>query len=172
MAMSQAAGGVFKSVIQRKGVRQFVKFCIVGATSTAINLAVFSFLIYGLRLKQVLLGALADNPSLRSFVEAHHLYVHCAVVVAFVLAVTNGYIWNSRWTFRGVSQAAQHTLYIKFVLVNVIGLCLNLAIVTVVLRLWHVTDDRSLVPLFAQLLATAVVVFWNFLANKYWTFKS
>ena len=152
-------------MFQRRGVRQFIKFCIVGASSTLIDFSVYLLLIEGLHL-QTLIGSLTlARPAAQS--------------ISFLFAVTNGFIWNNRWTFRGSGGGAVHSRYGKFVLTNGIGLSLNLLILTLVAHavpaaVTHLLDPYLDDPagFVGKVAATAVVVFWNFTASKYWTFKS
>jgi len=140
------------TLLQRQALRQFVKFCIVGASSFTINFA----LLYLLH---------------RQF----HLHVIAANTIAFMVAVTNGYVWNRRWTFKAVGLRRQREQYAMFVGVNVVGLGLNTAIVAGVLRLltgsWSPRHTPGSQLLAATVVATAVVVFWNFYANRHWTFR-
>lgn len=137
---------------KRPAIRQFVKFCIVGASSFTIDYGV-SFLLH--------------------FYAGMNLQL--AKTISFMLGVTNGFFWNNRWTFQNVGSRAAHEKYALFFAVNVVGWVLNLAIVTAVV--WAETgtlaNQQPSKPIFllATLIATFVVVFWNFFANKHWTFK-
>jgi len=162
MTVEAASGGV-KRVLQRRGVRQFVKFCIVGASSTLIDFTVYLSLMEGLRL-QAFVGV----------VLARIL----AATSAFGVAVTNGFFWNNHWTFRGSTAGSVPGRYARFILTNVIGLCLNVTILTIVSQVVPAALVRLLDPylhdpagLVGKVSATAVVVFWNFTASKYWTFR-
>ena len=73
-------------LIEKPIVRQFVKFCIVGASSTLVDKGT----LYAL-----LKWAEANAP--------HVPWWACATL-SFCLAVTNGFFWNRRWTF----QAGAH----------------------------------------------------------------
>jgi putative flippase GtrA len=153
--------GTFQTVLQRRGVRQFVKFCIVGASSTLIDFGIYLLLVEVLRIGQYLPGPVVTRTLAQS--------------ISFAFAVTNGFFWNNRWTFRAGDAAGAHARYVKFVTTNLIGLGLNLAILNAVahllpdtLTLFHLHDPRGFV---GKLCATAFVVFWNFTASKYWTFK-
>lgn len=160
--------------LQRPAIRQFVKFCIVGASSTLISMSIFSLLIYGFHLSDVLHDALSDRPQWQSVVDEYRLHVQAAALIAFLFAVTNGFIWNSRWTFRQNDAARRKTQYAKFVLVNAIGLVLNQIILFVVnraLTAGRAANEKGWEPLIAFAIATSIVVFWNFTANKLWTFK-
>ena len=88
--------------------------------------------------------------------------------------MTNGFFWNSRWTFRQNDPAQRKSQYAKFVLVNAIGLVLNQIILFVVNRALTAgspANEKGWEPLIAFAIATSIVVFWNFTANKLWTFK-
>lgn len=135
--------------LRRRGVRQFIKFCIVGTSSTLIDFTVANIAYYLLHVRPAALAS----------------------VMGFCVAVVNGYFWNSRWTFRDRSrQRAVHQEFIRFVTVNIIGALLNYGIVSAVLTLDPHDPHPKWVFNGAKLLATGIVVFWNFFANRYWTF--
>ncbi|MBV9849799.1 MAG: GtrA family protein [Armatimonadetes bacterium] len=158
---------------RRRGVRQFAKFCIVGSSSFTINFVVFNLLYHRAGLFLV--------PSL---------------TIAFLLSVVNGFIWNRLWTFREAKHKPAHTQSFQFLVVNVVGWFLNTSIVVLVVAHHRAQGHGffgdpvqfqrivfSIVagegrqhysPLLldgALLVATCVVVFWNFFANRLWTFK-
>ena len=83
---------------------QLAKFCSVGATGYAVNLAVFSALFL--------------------WADWHHL---AAATVSFLVAVTNNYTWNRLWTFRGQRG---HVAYqgVQFLAVAVCALVANLLV--------------------------------------------
>lgn len=155
----------------RPGARQFVKFCIVGLSSTIIDFGLLNLLHYRVGLPLAV-----------------------AATCSFLVAVTNGFYWNRRWTFRaGEGDAAKQ--YSKFIATNIVGWLLNLTIMTAALviasRLNLTTvkePPAEIVQLIAlgqgkelfspravnsaKALATVVVTAWNFTASKLWTFKS
>jgi putative flippase GtrA len=144
---------VLGELAQREGVRQFIKFCIIGVSSFVIDASIASFLVYSLNL----------NPTLSK-------------AISFLFAVTNGFIWNSRWTFRGMGSGKKHEMYVKFVTVNGIGFVLNILLFKSVL--WMFTGrfigqgtPNKLHFAIAMGTAAICVAFWNFLANRSWTFK-
>jgi putative flippase GtrA len=119
---------------------QLAKFCTVGATGYVINLAVFSALVLG--------------------AEWHHLL---AATVSFLVAVTNNYMWNRLWTFRGQRG---HVAYqgIRFLAVAVCALAANLLVLDGLVAL-----GMDKIP--AQALAILVVTPLNFIGNKLWSFR-
>ncbi|HEX8552739.1 MAG TPA: GtrA family protein [Abditibacteriaceae bacterium] len=134
-------------------LRQFVKFCIVGASNFVLD---------------------AGSAYVLTFI--FHLDWPIAKTISFLIAVTNSFFWNSRWTFRALDKAKQHQQYLVFVSINIVGWLLNLAIMSVVFRLmtgsWLLGKPDKLHWLIATLIATSIVVAWNFTANKRWTFKA
>jgi putative flippase GtrA len=48
-----------------------------------------------------------------------------AVVIAFLVSVSIGFVLHSRWSFRGHGQQEDHRLKVKFLLVQVSGFLLN-----------------------------------------------
>lgn len=155
---------------KRKDIRQFVKFCIVGSSSFAVNFILFNLLYYHVRIFSLV----------------------AATTISFFISVINGFVLNRNWTFkeaRGASVANQST---KFMLVNIVGWFLNTGITVGLIAAWLIMSQHSqvhfsqifwdiisgkkehygkLVTNCSLLAATGVVVFWNFFANRHWTFK-
>ena len=141
------------TLLQRPGLQQFIKFCIIGTSSLALDVLVSSTLIYGLNM----------NPT-------------AAKAISFLFGVTNGFVWNSLWTFRGMGSGRRHEMYVKFVAVNVVGFIFNILLFKSVLFLFTGRFIGQTKPdKFHFLIATGVaafcVAFWNFTANRKWTFS-
>ncbi len=141
------------SMIQRPGLRQFVKFCLIGLTSMVIDVGIARYLTYEMQYHWIL-----------------------AQVISFALAVTNGFVWNSLWTFRGLGSGSRHAIYLKFVGVNVLGLLFNLIIMKGVFFAFtgHIINqgnpDKTHWAI-AKGIAIVLVAIWNFQANKHYTFR-
>jgi putative flippase GtrA len=119
---------------------QLAKFCTVGATGYVVNLAVFSALVLG--------------------AGWHELP---AATASFLVAVTNNYVWNRVWTFRGQRG---HVAYqgIRFLIVAVCALAANLVILEALILV-----GLPKVP--AQAIAIILVTPLNFVGNKLWSFR-
>jgi len=139
--------GLLPRLIHSPLLRQFVKFCLVGATSTAIDVGTFAFL------RSVGFPRLLAQTS------------------SFSLAVTNGFLWNRRWTFRIRDPARLHRQYVSFFAVNVVGFLLNTTILYLVATLLesHGVPVRR-AEIFGKLTAVPIVAFWNFTASRFWAF--
>ncbi len=118
---------------------QLVRFAVVGASGYVINLAVFW---------------LATEKA-----DMHHVL---AAVIAFVVAVTNNFLWNRHWTFRAADGHAGFQAA-RFFTVSLISLGVNIVILQALIAL-------GLPEIGAQAIAVAVATPVNFVGNKLWTF--
>jgi dolichol-phosphate mannosyltransferase len=120
---------------------QLMRFAMVGGSGYAINLGTFTLLVHG-----------AD------------LNFRVAATLAFLVAVTNNFILNRRWTFR-ITGGRAHFQALRFLTVSVIAFGFNLG----VLELLVTGLGAPEVP--AQALAIAAAMPLSFLGNKLWTFS-
>ena len=78
-----------------------------------------------------------------------------AVVIAFLVAVSIGFVLHSRWSFRGHGAREDHRLKVKFLLVQSSGFLLNEAFTWVLTGPMHGPTWWPLVPaIFITPLAT------------------
>jgi len=122
--------------------KQFVKFCLVGFTNMAIDILVYWF-----------------------FTRLFNIYYILASVLSFVVAVTWSFFMNRRWTFRynGLDMTSQ---YVKFFVVNISVMVLNLSFLFILVDWFGVYD------LLAKLMTAVVLAIVNFSVNKLWTFRT
>lgn len=168
---------VITKVIQRRGVRQFVKFCIVGGISTVIDLGLHWILMFGVTIRGELLSHLVGAqvwhllhpevfPTDKDLTNSSFAVLK---IVPVGLAILNSFFWNRKWTFRVLGNEAVHKQVIKFYTIALIGMVLNVIISTGVYNLnpGHPKQSWAI----ASLVAMVVVVFWNFFGQKLWTFR-
>lgn len=149
------------SLLQRKGVRQLIKFCIVGASSTVVDKGLLWLL----------------TKRLMVLVRLPYVPWWTWATLTFCAAVTNGFLLNQRWTFRAHTPENSKKQYAKFVATNCVGLMLNLLITKMFLiyftgQVTHEKNPDANLFLISSLLAIPFVVVWNFSASKYWTFRA
>ncbi|HTU70544.1 MAG TPA: GtrA family protein [Candidatus Baltobacteraceae bacterium] len=132
------------ALMERRGVRQFVKFGIVGASGFIVNLVVFTVL--------------------QRLDPQHTLALHYDVLysIGFLAGGVSNYWLNRVWTFRSSGHAVREG--VQFLTVSVIALIFGLIVSAMVApffghghRTWFV--------------GTVAGIFVNFFVNKYWTFK-
>ena len=148
----------------RKEFERFVKFSAVGALGTVIDFGMLNLLVQ-----------LAGFPKV------------LANVCSFSTAVVSNYIWNRVWVYPETRQESLVRQFGQFLAVNVVGLGLNTAIFfssdrwllgevglfarpVGVLALYIGMSHFNLAYNGAKVLATAIVLFWNFFVNRVWTF--
>jgi len=127
-----------------RGVRQFLKFGIVGASGFVVNLAVFTLL-------QRLIPSHAQPGPFYAILSA-----------AFLSGGVSNYYLNRIWTFRSTGHAFREGT--QFLSVSLIALFVGLvvsALVSPYLGRGHKT----------WLVVTVAGIFVNFFLNKYWTFR-
>lgn len=143
--LSRSAKTVFELASRKKTYRQFVKFAIVGAVNTFVDWGVYWLVMY-------LTGW--STQGLKQVAKA----------LSFVVSATSNYIMNRVWTFRSRDKRVLKQAS-KFFAVAIVGLALNNAIFYVITGIIGWKDIYGLI------IATGLVLFWNFFANKKWTFK-
>jgi putative flippase GtrA len=148
------------AIHQRPGVRQLVKFCLVGLSSTVLD--------KGSAYVMMTLG--------ETFAPWVPWWIWTSN--SFTLGVTNGYFWNRKWTFQatGAAHGSAGVQYRKFLLTNFVGYLLNqgftkLFLIPITGQVVHSQNPDKKHVLLASLLAVPIVVIWNFCAAKFWTFK-
>ena len=142
--MSSATGQarVRAGMRQRRNWVQLAKFCLVGASGYVVNLAVF---------------ALAFGAG-----GVHHLV---AATIAFVVAVSNNFWWNRRWTF------GAHVGRVGFQATRFFGV--SLAAFLFAAALLELLVTRAGTPeLAAQAVSIVAATPLNFVGNKMWSFGS
>ena len=96
---------------KRKNWEQLAKFCAVGVSGYAVNLAVYALLLDGLDMNYI-----------------------SAAIGSFLVAVANNYLWNRLWTFR--SQRGDVAYQgMRFFIVSAAALLANLAVLHVLVTL-------------------------------------
>ncbi len=131
----------------------------------------------GKYLKFAFIGGIGALINLAIFWVAHEIFFvepFWAIVVAFLVADTNNYIWNRLWTFKSKGQIKLQ--YPQFLIVSLIGLLLNeilfAAFADHLLPALEITNDKaSIIFVMVQGLCILIISVFNFLANSAWTFR-
>jgi len=146
--------------IDSKEKIRFIKFAIVGISGTIIDVGIFNFLFQSVGIIDEL-----------------------AKVISFSIAVFNNFFWNRFWTYPETKNTPFFRQMSKFLIVSIVGLGINVIIYSI---------SKNISIDFAKLifpddfflnstiigknisvgLATIVVLFWNYFANRFWTFKN
>jgi len=134
---------VFKLFTSKLFLKQGIKFAIVGAIGTFVNLTILYLLteIFGI------------------------LYL-ISESIAFIISLLNNYILNKVETFKEDIKENPFKKGIKFALISIIALIVNLT------ALYILVEYIGIFYLLAELFAIFFAFFINFLGNRFWTFKT
>ena len=146
------------TVLDSKERTRFIKFAVVGAIGSVVDIGVMNLLT-----------------------QVFHFQLVIAGSISFVCAVTNNFIGNRYWTYPDSrSKPIYHQLGMFFV-VNAIGIAIRIPILKYLepplARLFesmaHISYDvaDALAKNATLILAIGVVMLWNFFVNRYWTYN-
>jgi putative flippase GtrA len=130
---------------QKRGVRQFLKFGVVGASGFVVNLAVFTLL------QRLVPNHAATGP------------YNVIYSIAFLSGGVSNYFLNRAWTFRSTGHVGREGL--SFMAVSVVALIVGL-IVSAAIAPWLGHGHKT------WFISTVSAIVINFFVNKYWTFRS
>lgn len=137
----------------KKESKTFAKYALVGASGAVLDIGGFALLT-----------------TLFSFNE------YLAATSSIGLAIITNYLLNRLWTFKSEHPDILKQ-FLKFLVVSLGALLLNLTIFGALLHLAssslgiESSELPSTLSVSAKIIATMLVAIYNFLANRFWTFK-
>ncbi|MFN2461176.1 MAG: GtrA family protein [Candidatus Velthaea sp.] len=143
--MSEAAPSFVTRLTQRRGLRQFVKFGIVGASGFVVNFVIFTAL---------------QRVDAQHALGAHYYVIYS---VAFLSGGVSNYFLNRMWTFRSSGHAGREGA--QFLTVSVMALAVGL-FVSWIVQPYFGHGHKT------WFISTLAGIFINFFVNKYWTFRA
>jgi putative flippase GtrA len=136
----RAARRARRALAAEENWHQLVKFGIVGGSGYAINLLVFAAAVTGFGL--------------------HHLI---GATLAFVVAVSNNFWWNRRWTF-AARDGCPRLQARRYFTTNIVAFAFQASLLELLVTVVGVPEVA------AQALSVGVTTPINFAGNKLWTF--
>ncbi len=138
---------------QKREVKRFIKFGIVGAFGAAVDFSILNALIF---------WAGFSSPGGKIL----------ANVVSTSVAIISNFIWNRLWTFPESRARKKRTQLVQFTLVNLVGLIINTGIFFVADHyIFEPVVSTNMAIQLAKASAIGIVLFWNFGANRIWTYR-
>lgn len=178
---------LFTDVSARFGVKpkeaeRFFKFLVVGAIGFVVDFGIFNLLLNpmnaavssGTWLYDMLTGIGLSHDTVT------HLGPTIASTISFVAAVCSNFLWNRYWTYPDSRSRSRRRQFTMFLIVSVIGVLIRIPIVFLMTPVFRsvVSNIDSLQAYTTRLadnlslgVAVVVVLFWNFFANRYWTYN-
>jgi putative flippase GtrA len=132
----------------RKEIVRFVKFGIVGSIGAIIDFAVLN-----------LMHGFFGWPLL------------WANTLSVSIAILSNFTWNRLWTFPESRSRRKRKQLPKFALINLVGLGINNLIVVGLTPVFENFIPDPWNYNLAKAIAIGVVLFWNFGANRLWTYR-
>lgn len=134
-------------IANRLEVDRFVRFAMVGALGTMVDLGLLNLLILGLGLPKF-----------------------WANTCSFSAAALSNFTWNRLWSFPESRQRPVGRQLGQFFAVSVGGYIIN-QVLFLSLDRWVFAGWGSLGYNVAKIIAIVVVLFWNFGMNRVWTYR-
>lgn len=133
----------------RRELGRFLRFATVGTWGFIVDFSVLNFLLF-----------------------VAHFPPWLANTCSFTIAVLNTFTFNRLWTFPESRQRPIQGQLAQFFLVNLIGYAIN----EMIFLGSHAIVWQHLLPSafawnFAKATASGVALFWNFSANRLWTWR-
>jgi len=160
-----------------KELERFIKFAIVGGLGAVIDAGTLFIL------QATILAPVEPDKGLK---------VAVASTIAFVMAVISNFIWNRYWTYPDSRSRSIRRQLVQFFGISFVGWLgrtiwissayhwLGVALMPLLLpeiqvfRPGYVPSESAeakLGTMVAWLIGVIIVMIWNFLANRYWTYN-
>jgi len=168
--------------VNPKEAERFFKFMVVGAIGFLVDFGLFNLLIEpfnqllseGAPLYNLLVN-IGLNPDL-----VVTLAPTFAGTISFIAAIISNFLWNRYWTYPDSRSKSPRRQFVMFILVSLTGILIRVPIITFL----HVplTNLFYMIPALepyaerlggnaALAISVIIVLFWNFFANRYWTYS-
>ncbi len=108
-------------------------------------------------------GAIVDLGALYILTEFFHFYYLWSTTLSFIVSALLNFYFNRRWTFKSSGNTKKQLLIFSFVATS--GVVLNGFI------MYILVDWLKIYYMLAKVFSVGIVTIWNFLWNKYLTFK-
>ena len=109
-------------------------------------------------------GAILDFSLTWYLLQCLHFNSYFANGIGFILAASNNFYWNKKWTFK--SENRKVTLqFFKFMIVSIVGLSINSLVIFFLMSTFEINF------LCCKIIATIIVFVWNFAINSAITYQ-
>jgi len=159
-----------------KDIKRFIKFLIVGMSSFLVDFGLFNFFHAQGVGTWVAQNIFSTFSNIALFITERHEVAEQSL--SFSIAVVNSFFWNYFWIYPEAKNEPVGKKLTQFVIVSVAGLLLGVPIFSGAL-----TVTRPLVAAvglqqlrfnlagnLALMVRVGVILFWNFYANRKWTY--
>ena len=146
------------SLITNKHERiRFIKFALVGVTGTVVDFGILN-----------LLRLVFDLPLV------------WAQAISFVCAVINNFLWNRYWTYPESRSKEAPKQLVQFFIISLVGILIRTPLIPWLDKVIFTMLENNQISLplansvisqnVALAISIMIITFWNFFANRYWTY--
>jgi putative flippase GtrA len=139
---------------------RFLRFALVGVIGAVLDFGVSNLLIQVFNSPLVLAGT-----------------------ISFIIAILSNFYWNRRWTYPDSRSKPIPAQLVQFAIVSVVGLVIRIPVLVYLepvmesftyqfnIRIPGILDTQIFADNLTLAIAVIIVMFWNFFANRYWTYN-
>ncbi len=129
------------------------------------------------------IGAIVDFGVSNLLIQAFHFTLVLAGTISFIAAIMSNFIWNRFWTYPDSRSKPVSAQLAQFSLVSVMGLAIRVPILAFLepimesitsnyrIAIPGVLNSKVIADNLTLAIAVVIVMFWNFFANRYWTYS-
>jgi len=137
---------------------RFLRFAVVGIIGAVVDFGVMNLLVSLLKIPLVVAGT-----------------------ISFIAAILSNFFWNRYWTYPDSRTKTIIQQLVQFTIISVTGLAIRIPILALLEPVAYkiFSNLPFSMPFFSPdfysknatlAVAVAIVMFWNFFANRYWTY--
>ena len=149
------------NLAKKEGIRQLVKYGLVGLVGIIIDMGVFYLLAEKLSVHYPFSEYIRDL--LEGKMSVHLINTDISHIISSILAITNNFILNSYFTFKVTDNKLKR--FMSFAGVAAVGLVISTTLMTLFVGQFKIDEMLS------KILATCIVAAMQFCINKFVTFK-
>ena len=147
--------------------KKFAKFGLIGILNTLVDFAVFFCMDRWI---------IQEGPTLVLLGTSVVTGLYISNAIAYVVANINSFLWNRFWTFQKKDEITRKEAG-RYLFTSVGYLLISSVSLAVCTRILSLPALADLVPekwinLLAKFPTACVTIFYNYLMNKFWVFKS
>lgn len=128
------------------------------------------------------IGAVVDFGLANLLTRAFHVPLVIAGAISFIAAILSNFTWNRFWTYPDSRSKPISRQLVQFALISVMGLTIRVPLLyflepvmeglaaTLGLGFPPYFDSKAIGDNITLAIAVVIVMFWNFFANRYWTY--
>jgi putative flippase GtrA len=129
------------------------------------------------------IGALIDFGLANLLTRGFHFPLVLAGTISFIAAILSNFTWNRYWTYPDSRTKPVGRQLVQFAIISIMGLTIRVPLLYFLEPLMEnlaaalglgfppFLDAKAIGDNITLAIAVVIVMFWNFFANRYWTYS-